>query len=289
MTRELKTLIFSMCYNFIITIIKIFGGCFFQLGSLFADGIHTLSDFITDLVSFVGVKLSKRKPTKAHPFGFGKVEYLTNLFVGMLLIFLAIYIVIDGFLGEVHIPSNVVFFLLITVFVLKLVLLLFLHAAIKRIRSQVLLTSFREAKADLYSTVVVFVVVILLKFSPRFPILEYADIFGSIVIGLMIFHMAFMILVENSLCLLGEAEVDFSLEKEILEFVKHIHGVRDAKITLIKYGDYYKIQVVVEVEKSLSLRQITNLEHKLKHELVRHRSFHVKYPSVYITNDLEKE
>ena len=90
MTRELKALAFSMCYNFIITIIKIFGGCYFQLGSLFADGMHTMSDFITDLVSFIGVKLSKKRPTKAHPFGFGKVEYLTNLFVGMLLIVLAI-------------------------------------------------------------------------------------------------------------------------------------------------------------------------------------------------------
>ena len=289
MTRELKALAFSMIYNFIISIIKLFGGVFFQLGSLFADGLHTLSDFITDIVSFIGVKLSKKRPTKTHPFGFGKVEYLTNLFVGMLLVILSIYIVIDGFLGEVHVPSNIVFFLLLTVFVLKFVLLFFLHVAMKRIRSQVLLTSFREAKADLYSTVVVFIVVILLKFSSRFPILEYADILGSIVIGLMIFHMAFMILVENSLCLLGEAEVGSSLGKEILDFVKHIHGVRDAKITLIKYGDYYKIQVVVEVENSLSLRQISNLEHKLKRELVRHRSFHVKYPSVYITTDLEKE
>ena len=272
-TRELKALAFSMCYNFIITVIKIFGGCYFQLGSLVADGMHTMSDFITDLVSFIGVKLSKKRPTKAHPFGFGKVEYLTNLFMGMLLVVLAIYIVVAGFLGEVSIPSNVVFFLLLTVFVLKLVVLVFLFYMIRHIHSQVLFTSFREAKADLYSTVIVFIVVLLLK----------------IVIGFMIFHLAISIIIENSLCLLGEAEVDSSKEKDILDFIQSIHGVKEAKVTLIKYGDYYKIHVLVEVEKNLSLRQITNLEHKLKRELVRHRSFHVKYPSVYITTDLEKE
>ena len=288
-TRELKALAFSMCYNFIITVIKIFGGCYFQLGSLVADGMHTMSDFITDLVSFIGVKLSKKRPTKAHPFGFGKVEYLTNLFMGMLLVVLAIYIVVAGFLGEVSIPSNVVFFLLLTVFVLKLVVLVFLFYMIRHIHSQVLFTSFREAKADLYSTVIVFIVVLLLKISPHFPILEYADVLGSIVIGLMIFHLAISIIIENSLCLLGEAEVDSSKEKAILDFIQSIHGVKEAKVTLIKYGDYYKIHVLVEVEKNLSLRQITNLEHKLKRELVRHRSFHVKYPSVYITTDLEKE
>ena len=289
MTRELKALAFSMIYNFIISIIKLFGGVFFQLGSLFADGLHTLSDFITDIVSFVGVKLSKKRPTKAHPFGFGKVEYLTNLFVGMLLVILSIYIIIDGFLGEVHVPSNAVFFLLLTVFFLKLIVLLFLSYTMKKIHSQVLLTSFKEAKADLYSTIIVFLVVLLLKFSYRYPFLEYADVLGAILIGLMIFHMAFHILVDNSLCLLGEAEVDSLLTENILEFIRQIHGVEDAKVTLIKYGNYYKIQVVVEVDKGLSFRQIMNLEHKLKQELVRHRFFHVKYPTIYITNDLERE
>ena len=79
------------------------------------------------------------------------------------------------------------------------------------------------------------------------------------------------------------------LTENILEFIRQIHGVEDAKVTLIKYGNYYKIQVVVEVDKGLSFRQIMNLEHKLKQELVRHRSFHVKYPTIYITNDLERE
>ena len=289
MTRELKALLFSMIYNFIISIIKLFGGVFFHLGSLFADGLHILIDFITDVVSFMGVKLSKKRPTKSHPFGFGKVEYLTNLFVGMILVILAIYIIVYGFLGEVSIPSNFIFCLLFTVFVLKLIILIFLYHASKKIRSQVLITSFREAKADLYSTIIVFFVVLLLKFSDTYPILEYADLIGSIVIGLMVFHMAASILIENSMSLLGEVEVDSQIVDSILEFIRSFKGVNNAKVTLIKYGDYYKIQVIVEVDKSFSIRQITNLEQKLKKELVRHRSFHVKFPMVYITNDLEKE
>ena len=68
MTRELKALAFSMIYNFIISIIKLFGGMFFHLGSLFADGLHTLSDFITDLISFLGVHLSKKTSYKASSF-----------------------------------------------------------------------------------------------------------------------------------------------------------------------------------------------------------------------------
>ena len=288
MTRELKALVFSMIYNFIISIIKLFGGVFFHLGSLSADGLHTLSDFITDLISFLGVHLSKKRPTKHHPFGFGRVSYLTNLFIGMLLVILAIYIIISGFLNEVVVPDNSVFLLLFTVFVLKLIVLVFLYYASNHIRSQVLITSYREAKTDLVSTVIVFLVVLLLKFSEQYSFLEYADVIGSSVIGLMVLHMAIQIITENSLSLLGEAEVDSDLVRNIREFILSFKGVKDTKFTLIKYGDYYQIHVMLEVNEGLSLRQVSHLEQKLRENLVRHRSFHVKYPTIYVTNHLDK-
>lgn len=288
MTRELKALVFSMIYNFIISIIKLFGGVFFHLGSLFADGLHTLSDFITDLISFLGVHLSKKRPTKHHPFGFGRVSYLTNLFIGMLLVILAIYIIISGFLNEVVVPDNSVFLLLFTVFVLKLIVLVFLYYASNHIRSQVLITSYREAKADLVSTVIVFLVVLLLKSSEQYSFLEYADVIGSSIIGLMVLHMAIQIITKNSLSLLGEAEVDSDLVRNIREFILSFKGVKDTKFTLIKYGDYYQIHVMLEVNEGLSLRQVSHLEQKLRENLVRHRSFHVKYPTIYVTNHLDK-
>ena len=97
------------------------------------------------------------------------------------------------------------------------------------------------------------------------------------------------IISENSLSLLGEAEIDSQLVNDIREFILHFRGVKDTKFTLIKYGDYYQIHVMLEVSHTLTVRQISNLERKLKKELVRHRSFHVKYPTIYITNDLERE
>ncbi len=289
MTRELRALVFSMIYNFIISIIKLFGGLFFHLGSLFADGIHTLSDFITDLVSFLGVHLSKKRPTKSHPFGFGRIEYITNLFVGMLLVILGIYVIVQGFSSEAFFPDNSIFLLLLTVFLLKLVVLIFLMFANMKIRSQVLITSLRETKTDLYSTIMVFGVVLSLKYSYLFPILKYADIVGSSIIGLMILSLAFKTISENVLSLLGEAEVDSKLVSDIRQFILGFRGVKDTKLMLIKYGDYYQIHVIVEVDEKLSVRRVTNLERRLKKALVSHRSFHVKYPTIYITNDLGKE
>ena len=288
MTRELKALVFSMFYNFFITIIKLFGGVFFGLGSLFADGLHTLSDFITDLVSFLGVHISKKKPTKSHPFGFGRVEYLTNLFVGILLVVLSIYIIVSGFLNKFVVPDVIIFYLLLSVFFLKLIVVFFLKFSCQKIRSQVVITSYRESILDLVSTIIVFIVVVSLQFSDRYPILEYADMIGSSIIGLMVFVMALKIISENALSLLGEAEVDNKLCDDILDYVLSFYGVHDAKFNLIKYGDYYQIHLMIQVTPGLKLKQISNLERKIKVGLNRHHKFHIKYSTIYVTNQLDK-
>lgn len=288
MTQELKALIFSMSYNFIISIIKLFGGGFFHLGSLFADGLHTLGDFITDLISFLGVHLFKKKPTKYHPFGFGRGSYLTNLFIGMLLVILAIYIIASGFLDKVVVPDDTVFLLLITVFILKFIVLVFLYYVGNHIRSQVLITSYQEARADLFSTIVVFLVAVLLKFSDTYSFLEYADVIGSSFIGLMMLRMSIQIITENSLSLLGKAEVDSDLVTNIREFILGFNEIKNTEFALIKYGVYYQIYVMLEVNGELSLHRIINLEQRLRESLVRHRSFHVKYSTIYVTNYLDK-
>ena len=97
MKREFKVFGFSMIINLFISIIKISGGVYFNFASLISDGMQTLSDFITDIVSFIGIKVSKKRPTKSHPFGFGKMEYITNLVIGVILLLLSIFIVVREF------------------------------------------------------------------------------------------------------------------------------------------------------------------------------------------------
>lgn len=287
MHKEFKVLLFSMFNNFLISIIKVIGGFYFHLGSLFADGMHTFSDFVTDIVSYIGAKLSKKKPTKYHPFGFGKVEYLTNLFVGFLLILLAIFIIFYGFIGKIHIPPLSVLLLLLVVFLLKLMAILVLHKVGRQLNSQLLITAVRESLADLYSTIGVSIVTLILQFSDSYPVLKYADVIGSVLIGIIVFKTAFTIIVDNSMSLIGEVETNPELIKKIKEFILQIKGINDVEVTLIKYGDYYKIQLMVEMDSKLTLAQVSRLERKLKQDLVRHRTFKVKYPTIYVTNKLK--
>ncbi len=286
MSLEFKTLIYSMINNFIISVIKIVGGVIFNLGSLFADGMHTFSDFITDIVCLIGAKISKKKPTKYHPFGFGKVEYLTNLFVGIVLLLLGIYIVISSFFKKSTIPPISVLMLLIVVFILKLSAIVIMHKIGDKIHSQVLITSVKESMADLYSTIGVVIITILLQFSNEFYILKYSDIVGSILIGLIVLKTSFTIVADNSLSLIGEVEEEDNKINKVRDFIKSKKGVKDIDIDLIKYGSYYKLQLNLELDSKLNLRQVSTIENNLRRDIIRHRSLNIKYVTIYVTNKI---
>lgn len=288
MKLEFKTLIYSMINNLVIAVIKIIGGIIFNLGSLFADGMHTFSDFITDIVCLVGSKISRKKPTKYHPFGFGRVEYLTNLFVGIVLLLLGIYIVISSFSKELVVPPLNVLILLVVVFLLKLIAIIIMHKIGDKINSQVLITSVKESMADLYSTIGVFIITILLQFSNKVELFKYSDIVGSILIGIIVLKTAFTIIVDNSLSLIGEVEEDDDKVEKVKSFIENIKGVKDTEVSLIKYGSYYKLQLNLELDSKLSLRQVTKIENRIKKDIIRHRSLNVKYVTIYVTNSIIK-
>lgn len=286
MGKEASVLIFSMISNLVIACFKIIGGIIFQFSSLLADGLQTFSDFITDVVSFFGAKFSKKHPTKSHPFGFGKVEYLTNLFVGVLLLLLSIFIFLNGIFSTWHIPDILVLWLLFICFILKLVVIVYLYYVGKKINSQLLITSFSESKMDLYSSSGVIIATVLLQFSNDFYPLRYIDLIVGIILGFMVLKTALQILIENSMNLIGKVEDDSKLNKEIEEFLLSIPGIEKVKLFLIRYGNYYKLQLFVEMDSRLTLRQVTNLEEKVKKELKNHKNFRIKYPVIYVTSHL---
>ena len=141
---------------------------------------------------------------------------------------------------------------------------------------------------DMIASLGVVIAVILLQFSQDIYIFRYVDLLTGVIIGLLVLKTSIDILTENSMNLIGKVEVDSKLSQDIEKFLLKIKGVEKVKLYLIRYGKYYKIQLIVEMDSKLTLRQVTRLEEKIKKELVRHRSFHVKYPTIYVTSHLDK-
>lgn len=289
MNIEIKTLIYSMLNNLVVSLIKIISGLTFNLGSLLADGLHTFSDFITDIFSLIANKISKKKPTKEHPFGFGRVEYLTNLFIGIILLILGIFIFIEAITNKVVIPPFIVIYILIFTIILKLIAIIIMHKVGKKINSNILIVSVEESKSDIYSSLGVLLVAILLQFSNQLPILKYSDLICSLLICILVLKIALTIIIQNSLALLGEVEENGEIYEKLAEKLTFYKNIINYDIDLIKYGSYYKLQLALELDSSLTLKEVTKIVNNIKKSIKKYRSLKIKYITIYVSNELERK
>ena len=76
----------SVVLNFLLFVLKYYAGIVSASVALTADAWHTLSDSLTSVVVIVSIRLSSRKPDKAHPFGHGRWEQISALIIAMLLV-----------------------------------------------------------------------------------------------------------------------------------------------------------------------------------------------------------
>ena len=82
--------------NLLLSIAKILAGIFGRSGAMIADGIHSISDFLTDLVVLVFVKVSSKPKDETHDYGHGKYETLASVIIGIALGAVAIGILVDS-------------------------------------------------------------------------------------------------------------------------------------------------------------------------------------------------
>ena len=73
----------SLFVNIGLVIIKIISGIFFNSIALIADGVHSLSDLLSDVFVILGIRHSVKPADEDHPFGHGKFEYVLSFILGL--------------------------------------------------------------------------------------------------------------------------------------------------------------------------------------------------------------
>ena len=88
--------------------------------------------------------------------------------------------------------------------------------------------SVEESKTDLYSSIGVIIITLLLQFSNRFIILKYVDLIGSVVIGLIVLRTSLKIIISNSLSIIGEIDDDEEKVGKVNDYLsKYSFSYRD--------------------------------------------------------------
>ena len=102
MNREKKiiqTSFVGIVGNIFLVAFKIFVGIISSSISIVTDAINNLTDVLSSTITIIGTKLSSKKPDKDHPFGHGRIEYLTSLFISVLVLIAGVVAIVESIEG----------------------------------------------------------------------------------------------------------------------------------------------------------------------------------------------
>jgi cation diffusion facilitator family transporter len=250
----------SLIVNVILILMKLITGFVFRSTALIADGVHSISDMLSDLFVIIGINHSFKPADDDHPFGHGKFEYILSLFLGMSIIIIAFNLakqVIVNFSDPVVIPSALSLIVVVVVVVVKLILARYLINQGKQQNSEIIKASGMESFSDVLSSAIVFVGLGFVYLGQYLDIywLQLGDRIASILIALFIIRIGIIIIYEAVHSLQGKS-VDEQICKVYKDIAETVEGViRVDHIDMVSYGPYYQAIVDIAVKKDLTVKK----------------------------------
>jgi len=221
--------IIGMLVNVLLSLSKISIGALFNSISVMADGVNNLSDAGSSVVSLIGFKISSRPADKNHPFGHARMEYLTGLILGIVILLVGVELIKSSFNKIMNPQATTYSIVTVVVLVISIAAKFWLSGFYGRIAYEISSSTIRasstDSRNDVIATFVVLVSVIISKLTGY-----EIDGYMGIVVALFIFYSGIEILKDILDPLLGEMpNPDFiqSIEKKILSYegIINIHDL----------------------------------------------------------------
>ncbi len=255
MNKITKVLLKSFLTNISLSIIKIVAGTIAASGALIADGVHSLSDTLTDIFAIVGHKLSAKPADYNHPFGHGKIEYLTCLFIGFVIIFMGISVIYNGLFEGSIIPNAYVAIASVLVIIAKIILANYILKKGIEYDNNILIASGKESFSDVISSMVVLVAIIISQLGYINDLFVYADTLAMIIVGILILRIGYNILKDNFSSLLGEKVTDEDYLQKVENIIYKVDDIKHIdSLIIVKYGFFYQVNINVSMDENMKVK-----------------------------------
>ncbi len=261
----------GILFNVLLAVGKFVAGLLSGSIAIMADAANNLSDAGSSLIVLFGFKLAGQKPDPDHPFGHGRVEYISGLLVSVLIIYMAVELLkssVNAILhpGEISFEPVILIILLVSILV-KFYMFCYNRKFGKKIRSEAMLATSMDSLSDMGATAVVLISMLVSHYTS----LQVDGICG-VLVALLIFYAGFTSAKETINPLLGQPpEPEFVKRIEDIVLAEtQITGIHD--LIVHNYGPgRVMISLHAEVPADgdiLALHDIIdNVEHRLKSEL----------------------
>ncbi|WP_354007442.1 cation diffusion facilitator family transporter [Endozoicomonas lisbonensis] len=222
----------GLIVNLALSVLKILAGTLGNSRAVVADGLHSLSDLISDFAVLAGVKIWSKPADSRHPYGHQRFETLVTLFIGVLMVGTGIGIAWDAFSswdkGNISSAEPVALVAALISIVTKEGLFHWTLHKGKQVNSSALIANAWHHRSDALSSMPAAIAVLVSMFLPQFA---WIDLAGALIIALFILFSAFKICSPalGSLVDTGASEDIIERLHELavtVEGVKGIHRLR---------------------------------------------------------------
>lgn len=286
-----RTSIVGIIGNIVLVAFKIFVGILVGSIAIILDAVNNLTDAISSIITIIGTKLANKNPDHKHPFGYGRIEYMTSLVIAVIVLLAgataireSISSIIEVFNGN-GIPSYTLVSLIIVsgAIVVKVLLGLYFHRQAKKASSDALKASGTDALMDSVLSLSTLVAGIICMTTG-----VAIEGWLGVIIGCFIIKSGFEILLDAIHDIIGKrSNPEFTAEiKAAIRKLPQVKGAYD--LILNSYGPNKTIGTIhVEVDDHMTAKEIHVLTRVIQ-ELCSRKFNIVMTVGIYASNDSDE-
>ena len=253
---------------------KFIAGIIGNSSAMIADAIHSLSDFVTDILVLVFVSISAKPQDQSHDYGHGKFETIASFLIGLALVAAATGIVVSGVMKftawlngeELEAPRWIALWAALLSIAIKEMLYQYTSHRGKVLNSQVMIANAWHHRSDALSSVGAAIGIgLAIWLGNRWAVF---DPLASIVVGLMLVKVAYELL-KTSINELTESSLPAETEQEIVQIIQSFGDVQQPhNLRTRRIGNRIAIEAHIRMDGQLPLNSVheraTTIEQKLK-------------------------
>lgn len=284
-----RTSIIGILANVFLAAFKALVGLTAHSIAIIMDAVNNLSDAASSVITIVGTKLAGKEPDKEHPFGYGRVEYLSAMVISVLVLYAGITAFVESVKKIIHPDTpdynTITLVIVVVAVVVKIVLGRYVKGVGEKVNSDSLINSGEDATLDSIisaSTLVAAVVYLVSGIS--------VEAWLGAIIAAVIIKSGFEMLRETMSKILGE-HADAQLVRDIKETLTsypEVYGAYD--LVLNNYGpDTYNGSVHLEVPDTMTAAEIDPLMRKITIDVLHKHRVALAGISIYSFNQSDPD
>ena len=248
------------------------------------DALNNISDAAGSLITIIGTKLAGKEADRKHPFGYGRIEYLSALLISLLVLYAGITALTESVKKIINpdVPdyTAVTLIVLVAAIIVKFFLSFYVKGIGKKVNSASLVNSGEDAFMDaIISLSTLIAALIYLRFNISLE--AYLGTF----ISLLIIKSGISMISETVSRILGEPgdpQQALAIKKTVSSF-KEVKGVYD--LVLQDYGpDFYTASLHIEVEDTMSVDELDKLLRKIMKKVYEETGIALTAIGIYSIN-----